>query len=113
MPNSSMDRRRFIHCVVVAGAAAPLAGLIAGRAAAEELSRLDERAPQAVALGYVHDTADVDQTRFPQHTIEQRCDNCNLIQGPDGDEWRPCAIFPGKLVAAAGWCAAWVRKPGT
>ncbi|MCC5853104.1 MAG: high-potential iron-sulfur protein, partial [Alkalimonas sp.] len=38
----------------------------------------------------------------------QYCHNCNLIQGEDAD-WRPCAIFPGKLVANEGWCAAWVK----
>ena len=27
-----------------------------------------------------------------------------------GDAWAPCAIFPGKQVAAKGWCAAWVKK---
>ncbi|MEF1220553.1 high-potential iron-sulfur protein [Photobacterium damselae] len=39
------------------------------------------------------------------------CANCALIQGKDGDEWRPCAIFPGKLVNANGWCSAYAPKP--
>ena len=33
-----------------------------------------------------------------------------LIQGNDGDAWRPCQIFPGKAVAAAGWCSVWAPK---
>ena len=34
----------------------------------------------------------------------------SLIQGNDGDAWRPCQIFPGKAVAAAGWCSVWAPK---
>ncbi|WP_449357869.1 high-potential iron-sulfur protein [Alishewanella longhuensis] len=45
-----------------------------------------------------------------QRKKAKKCANCNLIQGEDGQEWRPCAIFPGKLVASEGWCAAWVKK---
>ena len=30
----------------------------------------------------------------------------------DGAEWRPCSLFPGKSVAADGWCSAWVKKAG-
>ena len=33
-----------------------------------------------------------------------------LVQGNDGEEWRPCQIFPGKLVAANGWCTVWAPK---
>ena len=29
----------------------------------------------------------------------------------DGDAWRPCQIFPGKLVNAKGWCSVWAPKP--
>ncbi|WP_187345556.1 high-potential iron-sulfur protein, partial [Photobacterium damselae] len=32
-------------------------------------------------------------------------------QAKDGDEWRPCAIFPDKLVNANGWCSAYAPKP--
>ncbi|MBT8100786.1 MAG: high-potential iron-sulfur protein, partial [Gammaproteobacteria bacterium] len=42
---------------------------------------------------------------------EQTCANCALIQGNDGDEWRPCQIFPGKVVNANGWCSVWAPKP--
>jgi len=34
------------------------------------------------------------------------------VQGADGEQYRPCNIFPGKLVSANGWCSAWVKKPG-
>ncbi|WP_415233103.1 high-potential iron-sulfur protein [Rheinheimera aquimaris] len=35
-----------------------------------------------------------------------------MAQGSAGDAWRPCGIFPGKLVSSEGWCAAWAKKPG-
>jgi len=34
------------------------------------------------------------------------------VQGADGEQHRPCNIFPNKLVNADGWCSAWVKKPG-
>lgn len=41
---------------------------------------------------------------------DQTCAKCALVQGNDGDEWRPCQIFPGKVVNAAGWCSVWAAK---
>jgi hypothetical protein len=111
MSDIHVSRRRAIKLVVLGAAALPLARLAVPDASAA-LPKLDENHPTAKALGYRHDTAEVDQSKYPNHTVEQRCDNCNLIQGPEGEEWRPCAIFPGTVVAAAGWCAAWVKKAG-
>ncbi len=79
--------------------------------------KLDESDPTAMALGYYHDVADIDATRFPRRSTEpggenQFCDNCILYTGPVGeDEWGPCALFPGKVVAAKGWCNVWAPKP--
>jgi hypothetical protein len=39
----------------------------------------------------------------------QSCANCNLYQGGSAASG-PCPIFPGKDVAAAGWCSSWVAK---
>jgi hypothetical protein len=33
------------------------------------------------------------------------------LTGKEGDEWRPCNVFPGKLVNANGWCKVWAPKP--
>jgi hypothetical protein len=41
----------------------------------------------------------------------QACANCIQYQGAPGDSHGPCAIFPGKSVAAAGWCAVYARRP--
>ncbi len=39
----------------------------------------------------------------------QNCANCSLYQGGTAAAGA-CAIFPGKEVAAAGWCKSWVAK---
>ena len=72
--------------------------------------RLPWTIQQAVALKYVHDVAEVDPAT-PRFDPSQNCANCAQIQGDEGAEWRPCAIFPGKLVAAKGWCSVWVPMP--
>ncbi len=70
------------------------------RANAQE--QLSEDDATAKALKYVHKST----------TEGSSCSNCMYIQGEAGQEWRPCAIFPGKLVNSKGWCSAWVKKPG-
>ncbi len=35
------------------------------------------------------------------------CDNCLELQGAPGNDYRPCGIFPGKLVSVRGWCSRW------
>ena len=67
--------------------------------------------PVAQALKYTHDASTVDPASRPQPAADQTCLNCAQIQGNDGDQWRPCAIFVGKLVNANGWCNVWVAKP--
>ena len=55
--------------------------------------------PTAKALAYTE-----------KSTMEgQTCANCSLYQG-GGAAAGPCPIFPGKDVAAAGWCKSWVAK---
>ncbi len=80
-----------------------------GEALAQE--QLDPADAQAAALGYVHDTEEVDSGQYASHEVSQNCANCQLAQGGDG-EWIGCAIFPGKLVNRNGWCSAWVQARG-
>lgn len=93
------SRRRFLKL-----SAGGVVGLSMGGTSLQVFAneQLDPENPQAKALQYVH-----------KSTKEgQKCNNCALIQGADGDAWRPCGIFPGKLVNSEGWCAAWAKKPG-
>ena len=73
--------------------------------------KVTEDDPTAVALGYKHDAAAVDTAKFAKRAGEagakQFCDNCALYVD-QGDGWGTCSIFQGRLVAAKGWCNAWV-----
>ncbi|MBT1451524.1 high-potential iron-sulfur protein [Glaciecola sp. XM2] len=93
----NLDRRDFLKLSGSTLIGMTLGG-VALRANAQEKLALDD--PTAVALKYVH-VSEVEG---------EYCDNCMYIQGEDGAEWRPCAIFPGKVVAAKGHCTAWMKK---
>jgi len=73
---------------------------------------LDPEGAQAKALGYVHNTEEVDNAAYPRHQASQNCANCQLAQGDLSAEWVGCGIFPGKQVASNGWCNAWVQRAG-
>ena len=92
-----VNRRKFLK-LTGSGLIGLTLGGVALRANAQE--KVSEDDPTAKALQYVHESA----------TEGAYCDNCMYIQGEDGQEWRPCAIFPGKVVAAKGWCSAWLKK---
>ncbi len=109
MADKNFSRRTFIRTLAVAIPA----GTVALQTQAADLPRLDPDDPVAKALLYVHDAADVDTSNplAARFEVGQTCENCAQIQGNDGDEWRPCGIFPGKAVATQGWCSVWVAKP--
>jgi hypothetical protein len=46
-------------------------------------------------MKYTHDASTVDAASRSNPAANQTCANCALVQGNDGDEWRPCQIFPG------------------
>jgi hypothetical protein len=71
---------------------------------------VDEKNPQAVALGYAADTTKVDAKKYPKHTASQLCNNCALYQGKASDAAGGCPLFAGKQVAGKGWCNAWAKK---
>jgi len=109
MSRDNISRRRFIGQLA---AAAPIgAAILSRQAAAQDLPKLTEDDPAAIALQYVHDAANVDPAKSPRYQAGQSCSNCLQVQGEEGAEFRPCAIFPGKLVASKGWCSVWVAKP--
>ena len=97
-------RRTFMMTVAAGGAALALAS----RAQAADM--LDEKSPQAGALGYVADTAKADGKKFPKHAATQNCQNCALFQGKATDAAGGCPLFAGKQVAGKGWCSAWAKK---
>ena len=72
--------------------------------------RVDEKDPQAQALGYKHDAGKVDKAKFAKYKAGETCADCTLFQSKPRDAWGPCQIFPGKQVNAKGWCSAYVKK---
>lgn len=115
MNKPEVTRRRFLAQVamaVPAGAALLDVAVINTAFAQAALPKLELTDPSAKALLYVDDATKVD-TKNPmaaRYAAGQTCANCSQIQGQDGDAFRPCGIFPGKLVASAGWCSVWAKK---
>lgn len=110
MSDSRVDRRTLLKNALLGLAAIPAASLVR-EAAADALPHLAETDTLAVSLGYVNDARKVDATKVPQFKPGSHCANCLQLQGKEGDQWRPCNLFPGKLVNADGWCKVWVAKP--
>lgn len=105
---SKIARRKFIQLSAVAAAGAFISP--SREALAQDLPKLAEDDPMAQSMRYVHDASTVDPSTRANPAPDQTCANCALVQGNDGDAWRPCQIFPGKLVAAGGWCTVWAPK---
>lgn len=102
----SQSNRRVFMLQVAAGSSA----LVLANAHAQAAPLVNEKDPQAMALGYFADTTKVDAKKFPKHAATQLCNNCALYTGKAGEASGPCGIFPGKHVAAKGWCSAWAKK---
>lgn len=97
----SLSRRELLKHGLMAGAMAPAFGLLANSAAFAANPMLDPADPQAQGLGYVAKSPNSGQT----------CANCSQYKGAAGASKGACLIFPGKDVAANGYCKAWAKKP--
>ena len=111
MNQSDVSRRRFLAQVAMA---VPAGALVLGAvntasAEAAALPKLELTDPSAKALLYVDDASKVDRKNplAARYTPAQTCASCAQIKGKPGDAYRPCGIFPGKLVASKGWCSVW------
>ena len=102
MTTPSIPRRVFL--LALATSTATLGTL------AHAQAMVDEKDPQAAALGYVADAKRVDVKKFPKFAAGQNCANCALYQGKPADKAGACPLFAGKQVAAEGWCSAWAKK---
>ena len=97
-----LNRRQFLGSTAAMVILSP-SFLIAGRATAGgHLPKVDPNDAQAKVLSYVHESPKADNI----------CANCQLYSGATDAAWGGCTIFPGKEVAAGGWCSAWVKKAG-
>ena len=66
----------------------------------EEGQRWTRSDPAANALGYTANSP------YP----EKKCSNCAQFQGSPVIPLGPCTPFPGKTVAAGGYCNSWAKK---
>ena len=96
----SYTRRQVLSASAATVVAIPLLALTQRGAGAADTAKIDPNDPQAKALSYVHESPRADNI----------CGNCRLYTGDASAEWGPCSIFPGKQVATAGWCSAWVKQ---
>lgn len=97
----NITRRALIIRGLIVGTIIPVAQTLISPAVLAESPSLDSNDPTAKALGYIT------QSTKPG----EKCSNCTQFQGNAGSAQGPCTIFPGKSVAAAGWCMSWVKKP--
>ena len=95
-------RRSFLITLAASGAALS--------STAQAQAKIDEKDPQAAALGYVADATKTDTKKFPKYAAGQNCANCALYQGKAADAWSGCPLFGTKQVAGKGWCSAWAKK---
>jgi hypothetical protein len=110
MSEKTIARRTILKGALLGAAAVPVSALL-GRAEAAP-AKLDPNDPTAKGLGYVEDAAKVDAKANPQYKAGMTCANC--LQAPTakpGDAQVACNIFQGRLVAAKGWCKAYVKRP--
>ena len=101
------SRRTFIRLAALSGV-----GVLAARNALADAPVLDEKDPQAVALGYVSDASKANKAKYPNYAAGQACANCQFYQGKAGSTMGPCPLYGGKQVAAKGWCSAYAKKAG-
>ena len=94
-------RREFLGSAAAASVAVAFGVLQTGVVqAGGHLPKVSPDDPTAKSLKYVD-----------QSTMDgQICSGCQLYTGTEGKSYGPCAIFPGKEVAANGWCSSFVKK---
>ena len=109
MTDADMTKRRTLATLAAGALTVPFLGWQTVSASGH-LPKVDEESAQAKALGYKHDTTQVDGSAFATHDPANKCSGCILYTGNEGDEWGPCSIFPNMEVAAEGWCTAFAPK---
>src|SRR5271170_4498587 len=98
-----VSRRALMRLAATAG----LMAALPSRSGSAAPARLDVKDPAALALGYVENANRVDAKKYPSYIKGSNCENCLQLQGNPGNNYRPCSLFPGKLVSVSGWCSGW------
>jgi hypothetical protein len=112
MSDQKFPRRTLLKGALLGVATVPVSALLSRTADAAPAAKVDPKEPQAASLGYVLDASKVDAKANPNYKPGQTCANC--LQAPTykaGMTDVPCNIFAGRLVASAGWCKVYVKRP--
>ncbi len=115
--NELITRREALRNIALGAGTLLVAGATASipsKAAAAGYASLPHVVPTdqvAQALSYHENAKTVEAAKFPNYKPDQHCGNCLQLTGNEADTWRPCNLFPGKLVNAGGWCKVYVKKP--
>lgn len=107
--NTGASRRRFLGLIAATAGVGAAATLLPSLVSADTLPPLSPADPTAQALAYSEDAAKVDAAKSPTHKPGQACANCSFFGG-DKAASGPCQLFPGKSVAAKGWCSGYNAK---
>ena len=103
----TQSRRDFLN----SGIALWAASFIPTVSVAEGPAELLEADPIAIARGYKKDASTVDTVNYPKRAgnagASQFCSNCALYSAGENG-LGGCTAIPGKQVAGAGWCNAWI-----
>jgi hypothetical protein len=106
--SDDLSRRAILKYLALAAGAGATMRVI--DASAADPIHLDVNDPAAVKVGYILEAGHVDPKKQPTYVAGSNCENCLLLQGKPGDTYRPCTLFPGKLVKTSGWCTAWTAE---
>ena len=71
--------------------------------AAGETEAVKETDAYPKSMGFRLNTADVDKVKYPRHTLEQRCSQCQLFKNTAGESTGNCSFFK-RSVPVDGWC---------
>jgi High potential iron-sulfur protein len=102
---AAVTRRTLVKNLSMAAVATAL--LRPRQSQAAEPPHLEVKDPAAQKLGYVENASQIDLKKYPAYVKGSSCENCLLLQGTTGAHYRPCSLFPGKLVSIDGWCSGW------
>ena len=98
MPNHN---RRVFMLHTLAGAS--LVATARQAHAATETDAVKETDAYPKSMGFRLNTANVDKVKYPRHTLEQRCSQCQLFKNTAGEPTGNCSFFK-RVVPVDGWC---------
>jgi len=111
--SDTISRRAVINrlgAVVGLGATLRAGGAFADTAPGSAAPHLSPSDPAAVKVAYIEEASHLNVKAHPNYVAGSNCDNCLLLQGKPGNTYRPCTLFPGKLVKISGWCSSWTAE---